>query len=226
MHPCKKKRNTHTFSSLIVNLSNIVDWVHEEEQGSLSLNALTLHFISPYTILFAMFPPTCVLIIISVVLYVQSAYIYIYLIYIPFFSCRTSKIVHSVYRAAKSTILFSNISNSIFLFVLLLYLCAVSILSFHSTVLNMDCIGSMVTGSSLSWCMALYFVWFLAQWGCGSAEQQGIVMWPVSCGHKERKRYVTSTPTPPPQDHRLWDDDEGSDYLSAFLHLSGGFDNN
>lgn len=85
MHPCKKKRNTHTFSSLIVNLSNIVDWVHEEEQGSLSLNALTLHFISPYTILFAMFPPTCVLIIISVVLYVQSAYIYIFNIYTPFF---------------------------------------------------------------------------------------------------------------------------------------------
>lgn len=77
-----KRKETHTFSSLIVNLSNIVDWVHEEEQGSLSLNALTLHFISPHTILFAMFPPTCVSIIISVVLYVQSAYIYIY---IPFF---------------------------------------------------------------------------------------------------------------------------------------------
>lgn len=226
MHPCKKKRNTHTFSSLIVNLSNIVDWVHEEEQGSLSLNALTLHFISPYTILFAMFPPTCVLIIISVVLYVQSAYIYIFNIYTPFFHVGPLKLYTVYTEQPKAQYFFPTYLILFFLFVLLLYLCAVSILSFHSTVLNMDCIGSMVTGSSLSWCMALYFVWFLAQWGCGSAEQQGIVMWPVSCGHKERKRYVTSTPTPPPQDHRLWDDDEGSDYLSAFLHLSGGFDNN
>lgn len=60
-------------------------------------------------------------------------------------------------------------------------LCVIFIVYSHSPVLNME-EQSHHDHRCSSQCEMLSLFLYMAQWGCGSAEHQGIVMWPVSCG--------------------------------------------
>lgn len=120
--------------------------------------------------------------------------------------------VHYVHRTAKSTILFYRlfVHFCVSFFVFSVWF---PLLTFTHQSWTRRNYLVVTTGSSRRRCRCkvFYFVRYLAQWGCRSAEQQDVVM----CVNV----------TQPPQDRR-WRESEGVFVsMSVFLHLSGGFNN-